>query len=101
MSSTIESSRHQEVVLAEPRGPILAKVILGEDSHAEGGEDGTVDADREVAKGPAENGSNDLVCAELGESLVNEPERERDSESDQDTEWHNLRAVQLHPAKNG
>ena len=95
LSSSIESGRHQEVVLAEPCRPIPAQVVLGKDSHAEGGEDGTIDADGEISEGPAKNRGDDLVRAELGELLVNKPERERDGKSNQDTERYNLQNGQL------
>jgi hypothetical protein len=54
LGSTIQSRRHEEVVLAEPPGPVSAQIVLREDSQTEGREDRTVDADAEVAKSPCE-----------------------------------------------
>jgi hypothetical protein len=90
LRTTVKSGRGQEVVLPEPSGPILAEVVLGEDGEEEGGEDGGVDTDGEVAKRPAEDGGDDLVGAELGPLLVDEPEGDGNGETDDDGEGHDL-----------
>lgn len=74
LCSTIQSRGHKEVVLAEPPWPVSAQVVLREHGQAEGCEDGTVDTNVEVAKSPAQDGGNDLVCIDSWPFLMNEPE---------------------------
>jgi len=65
---------------------VNTEVILREYSQAEGGEDGAVDSDAQVAKSPAKNGSNDFVGTEFREVAVGNPEWERDKETNEDRE---------------
>lgn len=81
MRSTVEGGGGEVVVLAEPSRGVLAKVELGEDGEEHGGEDGRVDADREVAEAPADNGGDEGVEAHLGPEAVHEVEGNGDEET--------------------
>jgi len=61
LSSTVQGSAGQEVVLSEPSWSVLAEVVLREDGEEESGEYGRVDTDGEISEGPAEDGSDDTV----------------------------------------
>ena len=52
LGSTIQRRGHEEVVLAEPPGPVSPQVVLREDSQAEGRKDGAVDTNAKVAQRP-------------------------------------------------
>jgi hypothetical protein len=52
LSSTVQRGREQEVVFPEPSGTVAPEVVLREDSQAEGGEDGAVNTDAKITKGP-------------------------------------------------
>jgi len=84
LSPTVQSSREQEVVLPEPPGAVDTEVVLREHGKTKGGEDGRVNTDAEVSEGPAHDGSDDLVGADLGPLLVDEPEGKGDGETNKD-----------------
>jgi len=84
LCSTIETCRHQVVVLPEPGGAVSSKVELGEDGDEHGSEDRRVDSDRQVTEAPAGDGGDELVETVSGEEAVSKVERKRNGETDDD-----------------
>ena len=74
LSSSVQCSGHEEVVLAEPTGAVATEVVLREDGNAEGREHGRVNTDTEVAERPAQNWRDDGVGSEFWELQVDKPE---------------------------
>lgn len=84
LRSTVETGRHEVVVLPEPRRAVPPEVELREDGDTHRREDGRVDADGKVTEAPAGDGRDELVEAPLGEEAVGKVEGKGHGETDDD-----------------
>ena len=81
MCSSIKTSRHQVVVLPEPRGAVSTKVELGEDGDQHRSENRRVDTDGQITETPTSDGGDEFVESVAGEETVSEVERNGDEET--------------------
>jgi len=81
LCSSIKTSRHQVVVLPEPRGAVSTKVELGEDGDQHRSENRRVDTDGQITETPTSDGGDEFVESVAGEETVSEVERNGDEET--------------------